>query len=85
MIDMPEFMRSEFFYRKGEVEALKPEAPEAMKRELEEYYNLWCDIEGGYPEIDTPYHTWDGRIVSRPEFKTVRDRYNMIHAGDPDY
>lgn len=85
MRDMPGFMDSEYcIVKDGEV-ALKPEAPEAMKRELEEYYNLVCDIEERHPEIDVPYHTWDGRIISRPEFKAVRDRYNAIHAGDPDY
>ncbi len=84
MITAPDFMKSDYFYYKDEVQALKPEAPEAMKREFEEYYNLGTNIEDDYPEIDTPYHTWDGRIVSRPEFKAVRDKYDIIHAGDPD-
>ena len=56
-----------------------------MKREFEKVYNLEQDIEEHHPEIDVPYHTWDGRIISRPEFKAVRDRYNVIHAEDPDY
>lgn len=85
MRDVPDFMDSEYcIVKDGEV-ALKPEAPEAMKQEFEKYYNLICDIEEDYPEIDVPYHTWDGRIISRPEFKAVRDRYNAIHAEDPDY
>lgn len=85
MRDVPDFMDSEYcIVKDGEV-ALKPEAPEEMKQEFEKYYNLICDIEEDYPEIDVPYHTWDGRIISRPEFKAVRDRYNAIHAEDPDY
>lgn len=84
MIVTPEFMRSDFFYEKDGIQALKPEAPDAMKRDFEEYYNLGCDIEEDYPDIDVPYHTWDGRIISRPEFQAVRDKYDMIHAGDPD-
>ena len=84
MRDVPDFMDSEYcIVKDGEV-ALKPEAPEEMKQEFEKYYNLICDIEEDYPEIDVPYHTWDGKIISRPEFKVVRDRYNAIHAGDPD-
>nr|DAH50220.1 MAG TPA: hypothetical protein [Caudoviricetes sp.] len=85
MRDIPEFMESEYFYTKDGEAALKPEAPESMKREFEKVYNLEQDIEEHHPEIDVPYHTWDGRIISRPEFKAVRDRYNAIHAEDPDY
>ncbi len=85
MRTMSEFMGSEFFYDTEDgIEALKPEAPEAMKREFEEVYNLEWDIEDDYPEIDTPYHTWDGKIISRPEFKPMRDKYNELHAGDLD-
>ena len=57
MIVAPDFMKSDYFYCKDEIQALKPEASEAMKREFEEYYNLGCNIEDDYPEIDTPYHT----------------------------
>ncbi len=83
MRDIPKFMTSEFFYYKGDVQALKPEAPEELKREFEECYNLEYDIEEDYPDIETPYHTWDGRIESRPEFKATRDKYNMMHAWEP--
>jgi hypothetical protein len=80
----PEFMGSEYFYMKDGVEALKSEAPEAMKREFEEYYNLECDIEDDYPEMEAPYHTLDGKIVNRLEFKPIRDKYRELHRWDPD-
>lgn len=80
----PEFMGSEYFYEQNDLPALKPEAPEAMKREFEEFYNLEYDIEDDYPEMEVPYHTLDGRIVNRPEFKPIRDKYRELHRWDPD-
>ena len=84
MIVTPEFMESEFYYMRDGIAALKPEAPEAMKHEFEKAYNLEYDIEEDYPEIGVPYHTWDGKIVNRPEFKPIRDKYRELHRWDPD-
>lgn len=85
MRDVPKFMMSEFFYHKGDVQALKPEAPEELKREFEEYYNLECSIEDDYPELSVPYHTWDGKIVDRLEFKEIRNAYRELEWGPGVY
>ena len=80
----PGFLGSKYFYTKDGIEGLKPEAPESMKREFQEYYNLECDIEDEYPKIEVPYHTLDGRIVNCLKFKRIRDEYREIHRWDPD-
>ena len=62
----PKFTDSEYFEAKPKWR-MKPEAPDELKKQFEEYMNSSTLLKRMYPKFDDPYVCWDGEVREKSE------------------
>lgn len=77
----PKYMQSKYYVQKGVKDYLKPEAPDWMKKEYEDYHNNFCA--GGLD--DGKFLTWEGKLIDtpkKPRFPNEKTYYEKLSKSD---